>query len=368
MPRPTRAVVDLSAIASNLRLLSRRAAPAEVMPVVKANAYAHGAVPVARRLEAEGVRRLAVATLEEASELRSAGIRARIYLLSSGDPEDAAEAASVGAAPVLHDPPQIRAMAEAAARLPTPLDVQLKLDTGLSRIGIREEELSDVLGILRGARGLRIVGTFTQFACATDPTSSATPDQIRSFSRALAAMRAAGVDPGLVHASNSAGVLAFSEARFDAVRPGIALYGVAPSEAVSDPDLRPAMAVETRILAVKRVPTGTALGYGGSFVTQRPTDVASLPIGYHDGVRRALSGRASILLEGGRAPIVGAVSMDLTLVDATGLSARAGDPAVLLGRLGALETRAEELAVAAGTVTWELLCGISDRVPRVYPE
>jgi alanine racemase len=368
MSRPTRAVVDLSAIASNLRLLSGRAAPAEVMPVVKADAYAHGAVPVARRLEAEGVRRLAVATLEEARELRSAGIRARIYLLSSGDPEDVAEAAALGVAPVLHDPPQVRAMAEAAALLSTPLDVQLKLDTGLTRIGIREEELSGVLDVLRAARGLRIVGTFTQFASATDPTSASTPEQIRRFSNALSAMRAAGVEPGFVHASNSAGVLAFSEARFDAVRPGIALYGVAPSEAVADPDLRPAMRVETRVLAVKRVPAGTALGYGGSFVTSRPTDVASLPIGYHDGLRRAFSGRASILLEGGRAPIVGAVSMDLTLVDATGLSARAGVPAVLLGRLGALETRAEELAAAAGTVAWEILCGISNRVPRVYSE
>jgi alanine racemase len=369
MPRPTRAVVDLSAIASNYRLLRTRARGAEVIPVVKADAYGHGAVPVSRRLETEGARRLAVATFEEARELRDAGIEAELYLLSSGDPEDAAEAAARRIVPVLHDLEQARAMEESARKLPGPLRVQLKLDTGLGRLGVRPEALGDMIALLAGQRHrLVLAGTFTQLASATEPQRPETAAQLESLAEALAALRASGLDPGLVHASNSAGVLAFPGASFDAVRPGIALYGVPPSAETDDPALVPAMTVETRVLAVKRVPAGTPLGYGGTFVTSRPSDVASLPIGYHDGLRRSFTGRTSILLERGRAPIVGAVSMDLTLVDATGLAVHSGDRAVLLGRLGRESVRAWELANAASTNAWEILCGIGARVPRTYPE
>ena len=366
MTRPTRAIVDLDAIASNYFLLARRASPAQVIPVVKADAYGHGAVAVARRLEHEGARRLAVALSEEGIELRNAGIESEILLLSSGDPAEAALLAAQRLVPTLHDAEQVRAMGEAAAGLARPLSVHLKLDTGMGRLGVRPEALAETLARLRSSPGLALSGTFTQLASADEPANPATRRQLGLFADLLEAIRAAGLDPGLVHASNSAAALVIPDARFDAVRAGIALYGVPPSAEVGDPGLAPAMTLETRVLAVKRVPAGTPLGYGGTYVTGRTTTVATLPIGYHDGLRRAFSGRVSVLMGGGRAPIVGAVSMDLTLVDATDCEARPGERAVVLGRLGRDELSAWDLARAAGTIPYEILCGVGARVPRVH--
>lgn len=371
MTRPTRAVVDLSAVAHNFRLLRDRAGGAtEVLPVVKADGYGHGAVPVARRLAAEGARRFAVALLEEGLALRQGGISEDILLLSSGDPADAALLVRERLLPALWDVEQARGLAQAAgvagAGPSRPLRVHLKLDTGMGRLGIRPADLPAMIGVLRQSTALSLAGTFTQFASAEDPDSEATGRQVREFEAALSALRAGGVDPGLVHASNSAAVLAFPAARFDAVRPGIALYGVSPSEHLRDTALSPALTLETRVLSVKRVPAGTALGYGGTFVTARTTTVATLPIGYHDGFRRSLSGRSSVLLPGGKAPIVGAVSMDLTLADATDCGAEPGDRGVLLGREGDEEIGAWDLARAAGTIPYEILCGIGARVPRTY--
>lgn len=367
MQRPTRAVVDLGAIAANFRFLESRAGGrGRVFPVVKANAYGHGAVPVARRLAAEGARRFAVALAEEGEELRAAGIEGEILLFSSGDPADVAELFQRRLTPPLFDVLQAKAMAEAARSLSSPLPVHIKLDTGMGRLGVRPDQLSELIGVLRASKSLRVTGTYTQFARADEPQSAATRSQVEAFTSAVAALRDAGVDPGLVHASNSAGTLVLPGAVFDAVRPGLALYGVSPSERIPGGDLRPALSVETRVLSVKRVPAGTPLGYGGTFVTTRTSDVAALPIGYHDGLRRSFSGRSYVLLRGGRAPLVGAVSMDLTLVDATDCGAAAGDLAILLGSDGANEVTAWDLARAADTSAYEILCGIGSRVPRVH--
>jgi alanine racemase len=369
MSRPTRAIVDLDAIAANYRHLETAAGGAgRVVPVVKADAYGHGAVQVSRRLAREGARRFAVAFLEEGAALRAAGIEGEILLLSSGDPEDVAELAALGIAPALHDLAQARRMAEAARSLSAPLSVHLKLDTGMGRLGFRPENVAEAAALLRQSAGLSLAGTFTQFACADDPGAPATEKQIREFEAALSVLRGAGIDPGLVHASNSAGALNFPGARFDAVRPGLALYGVEPSAPAGGERsrLRPALSLETRVMAVRRVLPGTPLGYGGTFVTERTTDVAVLPIGYHDGLRRAFSGRSSVLIRGARAPVVGAVSMDLTLVDATDMRAEPGDVALILGRSGQEEIGAWDLARAAGTNAYEILCGIGARVPREY--
>ncbi len=368
MTRPTRAIVDLDAIAGNLRVLQERAGGAEVIPVVKADAYGHGAVPVARRLAAESANRFAVALLEEGLALRDAEIAGEILLLSSGDPADVLLLSAARLTPSVHDLEQVRALSAAAeaAGLPGPLSVHLELDTGMGRLGIRSETLPAVIEALRASRSLRVSGTFTQFASATDPDLEATSLQIRNFRSSVEALRVAGIHPGLLHASNSAGTLAFAEARFDAVRPGIALYGIAPSESVGDRGLRAAMSLETSVLSVKTVPAGTPLGYGATFVTARTTRVAALPIGYHDGFRRSLSGGIAVLIRGGYAPVVGAVSMDLTLVDATDCGAEAGDRVVLLGTDGVHEIGAWDLARAARTIPYEIVCGIGARVPRVY--
>jgi alanine racemase len=363
--RPTKAVVDLSAIARNYRLLRERAGVA-VIPVVKADAYGHGAVPVARRLEGEGAGMFAVAIAEEGVELRRGGVAGEILLLNFSDPADLALHRAYGLTPTLHDLGQAEAFARAAQARGAVVPVHVKLDTGMGRLGIPPREIGALVEILRRAPGLSVRGVFAQLSGAEDPGSPATPAEIRGFSDGVAALRGAGVEPALVHLANSAGVLGHPESRFSAVRPGLALYGVPPSERFAGEGLAPAMTLETRVMAVRKFPPGTPLGYGGAFVTRRPSTIAVLPIGYHDGLRRSFSGRVSVLLRGREAPIVGAVSMDLTLVDATDGGATPGDPVVCLGSDAGLRVTAWDLARAAGTIPYEILCGIGPRVPRSY--
>ncbi len=364
--RPTKAVIDLDAIASNYRLLQSRAGGRAVYAVVKADAYGHGAVPVARRLEADGAGRFAVAIAEEGITLRRGGIRGEILILGAADPADAALSRGYGLVPALHDLAQARRFAEATASFAAPLSVHLKLDSGMGRLGVRPEGLGELASVLRRAPGLAVAGVFTQLASGEETAAEPTRSQLETLRAGLAFLKDAGIVPGIVHVANSGAVLAHAETLFDAVRPGLALYGVLPSEALPDPGLEPAMQLETRVLAVKDVPSGAPLGYGGAFTTSRASRIASLPIGYHDGFRRSFSGRVAVLLRGQRAPVVGVVSMDLTLVDATESDAEPGDRVVLMGRLGAQSVTPWELARAAGTVPWEILCGVGARVPRVY--
>jgi alanine racemase len=366
--RPTRATIDLGAIARNYRTIADRLGRDRVLYcVVKADAYGHGAVAVARRLVSEGADRFGVAVAEEGLALRRAGVRGEILLLNFSDPADAGIDRAYGLTPTLYALDQARAFSEATRTFGTPLAVHLKLDTGMGRIGFRPEDIDPLASLLRGARGLAVAGTFTNLASAEDPASPETARQVEAMRSCLAALSAAGVGPGTVHVANSAGVLFHPDARFDGARPGLALYGVPPSDAIdSGVRLEPAMTLETRVMAVKEVPKGSALGYGGRFVTSRPSTIAALPIGYHDGFRRSFSGRVRVLLRGSELPVVGAVSMDLTLVDATGVGARAGDRVVCLGTDGPVRVGAWDLARAADTIPYEILCGIGSRVPRVY--
>ncbi|HKD11017.1 MAG TPA: alanine racemase [Thermoanaerobaculia bacterium] len=366
--RPTRATIDLGAIAENFRLLAERARPAQVYAVVKADAYGHGAVVVARRLEREGANCFGVGVAEEGIELRRAGVRGQILVLGFSDPHDAALYRSYGLTPTLYDLAQARGLAQATAGFASTLSVHLKIDTGMGRLGIARQEIPEAVQVLAGARHLKLTGTSTQLARADETEPMAVDVQLSLFRACLEDLRAAGVDPGVTHCANSAGLLLHPPSIFQAVRPGLALYGIPPSPALPDAGLVPAMEVETRVMSVRDVPEGAALGYGGRFVTRRRSTIAVLPIGYHDGVRRVISGRASVLMRGGRAPIVGAVSMDLTLIDATETGAAAGDRAVLLGREGADRVTAWDLALAADTIPYEIVCGIGARVPRLYRE
>ena len=367
-PLPVRALVDLDGIASNYRFLADRVAPRRLYAVVKADAYGHGAVPVAARLARAGADRFAVANPEEGTALRRGGIAGEILVLSRVDPEDVPRLAAYGLTPTLYDAAQAEGIAAAAEGLSVPLPVHLELDTGMGRAGFRPEELDFVVALFRHAPGLRLAGTFANLSRADDPSSPETARQVERLRAAASRLRDAGLAPGLVHAANSAAILGAEPAWLDAVRPGLALYGIAPrgfSEAAS---LVPAMTLEARVTAVRRVPADTPLGYGGRFVTERPTTIAVLPIGYHDGFRRSFSGRVAVLLGGKRAPVVGAVSMDVTLVDASDAPVRRGDRAVCLGTDGRDTVSAWELADAAGTIPYEILCGIGPRVPRVHVE
>lgn len=337
-----------------------------MFPVVKANAYGHGAVPVARRLAGTGADRFAVAIAEEGMALRRAGLRGEILLLGFSDPADAARHHAYGLTPTLYDLEQARGFGEAAKALPAPLPVHLKMDTGMWRLGFRPQDVGAIADFLKRTPELSLRGTLTQLSSAEEPDSPATNSQIEVLESCLGTLRAAGLDPGLVHTANSAGVLAHPASLFDAVRPGLALYGIVPSDELDPSGLEPAMSVETQVMSIKRVPPGTPIGYGGTFVTVRPSTIAVLPIGYHDGLRRSSSGRVSVLLRGRQAPVVGAINMDLTLVDATDSGAKPGDRVVVMGREGHLAVTAWDLARAAGTNPYEIVCGISDRVPRVY--
>jgi alanine racemase len=364
---PARAVVDLDTIARNYRFLQDRVgARRAVYAVVKADAYGHGAAAVARRLERAGADRFAVANVEEGVALRRAGVGGEVLLLSCAEPEDLPRQIAYGLTPVLNDMAQAEALLAAARGLPGVLRAHLEVDTGMGRAGIRPEELDRIIAILKSDRRAELAGTFANLSAADDPGSPETGRQVTAMRACVARIREAGISPGIVHVANSAGILAHPDSWFDAVRPGLALYGVAPSEAVDGTGLTPAMTVEARVVGVRKIPAGTPLGYGGRFVTARETTVAVLPIGYHDGFRRSFSGSVSVLLRGRRAPVVGAVSMDVTLVDATETGAQRGDCAVCLGRAGDEAISAWDLARAAGTVPYEILCGFGPRVVRVY--
>lgn len=366
MTRSTRAVVDLEAIAFNYRLLKERAGGREVYAVVKADAYGHGALPVSLRLEREGPVRFAVAIAEEGIALRRGGVRGQILVLGAADAAEAPLLRSYGLVPAVHDLDQARRFAEASVSFGAPLAIHIKLDSGMGRLGVRPDGVGELARILRRARGLAVAGVFTQLASGEDAAAEPTRGQVETLRAGLARLSQAGIVPATVHVANSGGLLAHPETLFDAVRPGLSLYGILPSESLRDPGLVPAMELETRVLAVKAVPAGTPLGYGGAFTTSRPSRIAALPIGYHDGFRRSFSGRVAVLLRGKRAPVVGRVSMDLTLVDATESGAEPGDRVVLMGRAGAQAITAWELARADGTIPYEVLCGVGARVPRVY--
>jgi alanine racemase len=357
-------LISLDAITRNYRVLEGRVPGVEVIPVLKADAYGHGAPAVARRLEAHGARRFAVADAREGVELRRVGIGGEVLLLNFCEVADLPICRGYGLTPTLYDVAQAQGFAGAAGPGSARLSVHLKLDTGLGRLGFRPEQLPDLVSLLRSAPGLAVAGVFSHLASAEKRSPAATASQVRLFRRLVAALEEAGIPTGLVHLANSAGILAHPESAFDAVRPGIALYGVPPWDSEDGDGLEPAMTLTTRIHSVKAVPAGTPLGYGGTFVTRRPSTIAVLPIGYHDGLRRSFSSRVSVLLREVEAPIVGAVSMDLTLVDATDCGAAPGDEVVCLGSAGPRRVTAWDLARAAGTIPYEILCGIGSRVAR----
>ena len=373
--RPTRAVVDLDALAANFRTLVRALPPGvAVMPVVKADGYGHGAVPVARRLAEEGAGILAVAVVEEGAELRRGGVDIPILVMGWIGPDQLEALEANRLTPNAHSPQQLRELVEFTEAKRTKLRLHLKLDTGMTRLGILPDQLSQVLdAVARAKEHLILEGVFQNFASADESGSAQTDAQARVFEAMLAAIRAAGHSPSMIHTDNSAATLASlgSPSRKDLlgishVRPGLALYARVPGLPLSE-SLLDVMTFISAVDQVKRVPAGTRIGYGGTFVCARETTVVLVPAGYADGVPRSLSGRGSVLIHGRRCPIAGRVSMDMTAADATDLPEppRRGDEALFFGRGQGTRLGVEEAAAAAGTVPWELLCGVGPRVPRI---
>jgi alanine racemase len=383
--RPTRAEVNLGALRHNLHALRRVLAaaasaratqPPEVWGVLKADAYGHGAPAVARTLERAGIDGVCVALLEEAIELRDAGV-ALPTLVLGGLPsrlDGIEELLEHDATPVLHDAGQVERLGGVLREQGRALDVHLKIDTGMGRLGVRPRELASVVRALARFPEVRPRAVMTHLACADDPDPRVTTEQLASFAEATAWLAQNGVAPPIAHVANSAAALSAPSTHFHAVRPGLALFGVSPlPRGASTIDLRPAIRVRTELLAVRDIEVGEAIGYGHTFRAARPTRIATFPMGYADGLPRLLSNRGHVLVRGTRAPIVGNVSMDLTMIDVTDVpGARLGDEVVVLGAqegpLGRDAIEADEIATHANTIAWEVLTSISRRVPRFYRE
>ncbi len=368
-PRPTRAEIDLGALVSNFRLLAERARPAQVLPIVKADAYGHGAVRCAQRLEEAGASWLGVATIEEGLELREAGASARIVLLNGLFDGQADACVERDLTPVVYRLSTLADLDASARRLGKRARAHLKIDTGMGRVGVPWQELSTWLGDLKQFTQVEIEGVLTHLADADLADQDFSRGQVARFDAAVRTMTEAGHRPRFVHFANSAATATALPGDANLARPGILLYGARPSAGFeTDLPLRPVMRFVTEPVFVKRVPAGTPISYGRTFVTSRESVVATLPVGYADGLPRLLSNRGEVLVRGKRLPIVGRVCMDLTMIDATDHAPdlAAGEEAVLFGEQGGARIDVEEVAGWADTIGYEVLCGISRRVPRVH--
>ena len=367
--RPTFCSVDLAALRWNFRQVRKKVGrKVQVLSVVKANGYGHGACEVAKALEHEGSDAFGVATLEEGVELREAGIRSPIVVLAGFYPAQLDQLLRHRLIPVAIEPDGLRRLETLARKRGVSLGFHLKVDTGMGRIGFLASEIDFWLPELSRLRSLRLGGLFSHFSHAENVGGIYTQNQLKLFHGLVARLRSAGYDPPLVHLANSAAVIALPSAHFSMVRPGLMLYGIYPSPGMaSQVALKPVLSWKTRILQLKKIPKGSSISYGQTFVTRRESLIATLPVGYADGYPRLLSNRGAVLVRGKRAPIVGRVCMDLTMIDVTDIrGVQQGDEVVLLGHQGREKLSADEMALWAETISYEILTSISARVPRIY--
>ena len=337
------------------------------MPAVKADGYGHGAVPVSRTALAAGADMLGVASVEEAIELRDAGIEAPILILGCSAPDSAAEIVEFDIAATVCDLASAHALAGEAARRRKKARVHIKVDTGMGRIGVPVEEALALAAAAADLPSLELEGIFTHFPSADERDKSFTEEQIRVFRNLLSELAASGIKPTFAHAANSGAVLDHPSAYFDMVRPGIMFYGLYPSpDSTRSVPLRPALTFKTRIAFLKEVPPGRTISYGRTFTTSRRTKVATIAVGYADGYSRFLSNKGEAAVRGKRAPVIGRVCMDQTMLDVTDVpGVQVGDEVVLLG--GGYEfLTVEHVAEMLGTIPHEVVTSISKRVPRVY--
>lgn len=359
-PRRARVEIDLAALERNFRRLEARVAPARVLPVVKADAYGHGAVAVARRLAPLGAAGVAVALVEEGIELRRAGVREAILVLSP-TPRGAEEAlVEFELTPAISGADQLERIEAAGTRAGRRIPVHLKFDTGMTRLGLPPDAAAGLVDRLRRSPGLALAGLMSHLAEAEDPASPANARQLAAFRELVERLPR---DSGCaLHLANSAGALQLPETRFDLVRCGLALYGIAPEGVAAD--LEPVMSLRAELVQVRDVEVGTRAGYGGRWTATRPTRVGVVPVGYADGYPWRAGEVAEALLGGRRIRHAGAVSMDLMLFDLGPAGGEVGDSVTLLGRDGGEEIAAREIAGRAGTLVYEVLCHFGLRLPR----
>ena len=361
------AVIDLDAFGANIAALAACAPSSALMTVVKANAYGHGAVPMARAARAAGSPWIGVATVEEALALRAAGDTGDLLCWLASPGADFASATGAGIEVTASSVEQLAEILAAAASRPK---VQLKVDTGLSRNGARGgqwTELAAAAAAAQGAGRVEITGVWSHLACADEPDHPANDAQEAAFVDAVAELAAAGVEPALRHLSNSPATLTRPSAHFDLVRVGIAAYGIRPDPGMTyATELTPVMTLRTRLAQVKRVPAGASVSYGHTWTAERDSTLGLVPIGYGDGIAVAASNRAEVQVAGGRASVVGRVCMDQLVVDLGDRSARRGDIATLFGPGHDGEPTAEDWAAATGTIAYEVVTRLGGRTVRTY--
>jgi len=345
--------------------VSRRAPG--IIAVVKANAYGHGAPDVALALERAGAGMVACADIEEAMVLRAAGARGRILVFGALSLSALDGIFEHNLTPTLSSPMAARAVQAAAAGRGVRVACHLKIDTGMNRLGFRHDNLDRTMPAIAASANLDVEGVFTHFATADAPPGDHVfAQQQARFAAALGRLALHGIRPRVVHAANSAAILASAETRFDMVRPGLLLYGVSPNGRAPGLALRPVMHLESRVTAVKGVRAGESAGYGARFTADRPTTLAIVPAGYADGLDARMAGTCDVLVRGRRAPIVGSVCMDMILVDVTGTDAAPGDAVTMIGEQAGASIGVAEIASRIGTIPYELLCRVGTRIERVY--
>jgi alanine racemase len=366
---PTFATVDLAALAHNFSQIRKCLPPrCLVMPVVKANAYGHGAIETARTLIQQDVCQLAVFSIEEALALRQAGITVSIMVLGPFFQQQVEDLIAHRLTPVVSDLSLLEVLAHATRSRTTPYPIHLKVETGMNRLGLTQDDLEILFTKHAFPSSLSLEGLMSHLADSDGGSLDATDEQIVRFNRALKLVREGGYEVPLVHLSNSASIIRFPSAHYTMVRPGIMLYGyhTLPST-ISVPDLQPVLSLTTCIAQLRLIQPGDRVSYNGTFIARRSTRIAVLPIGYADGLNRRLSNRGVVLIRGQRVPIVGLVCMDMVMVDVTTVpDATVGDEVVLIGQQGAEKITAKDIAEWTGTIPYEVLCAISSRVPRQY--
>jgi alanine racemase len=365
--RPVWAEIDLAALRDNIAELRRIAAPARVLAVVKADGYGHGAVATGRAAVEAGATMLGVALVEEGVELREAGIEAPILVLSEPVASAAATVVEARLTPAVYTAAGIEALAKAVVAADAPsLAVHLKVDTGMHRVGAAPEAVDALAELIDAHRELRFEGLWTHLAVADEPDNPYTAEQLARFDAVRARLAKRGDRPEIVHAANTAGALAFAAARYDLVRPGIGIYGIAPvAELESRAHLTPVLSVKARVSFVKQVPADAAISYGLRYRVDRPANIATVPIGYGDGVPRNLAeAGGEVLVRGVRRPIAGTVTMDQLMVDLGDDPVEVGEEVVLIGCQESGSVTAAEWAARLQTIPYEIVCNIGPRVPR----
>ncbi len=363
--RPTWAEVNLNNLEHNFKeVKSLLPARIKILVTVKADAYGHGLVPVAKRLTACGVDYLGVASIDEGIKLRKAGIKTPILLLGLILKKDIPPLFTYRLTPTICDQEMASAINARAAKLKKKISLQIKVDTGMGRIGVLHNDAFKLVKAIHQLKNITIEGIFTHFAFA-DLDRKFTDYQINLFKQLAGDLKKSGIFIPLVHAANSIGLIDYQDSHFTMVRPGLVIYGLYPKGGLAI-KLKPVLSLKTRIIFIKRVPAGTGISYGRTYITKRPTRIVTLPIGYGDGYPRNLSNLAWLLIGGRRFRVAGRICMDQIMVDVGNFKPKTGDEVVLIGQQGRQKITAEELADLSGTISYEIVCGLGSRIPRIY--